>query len=326
MDKLKILFLIKPFDTMYAKHKQKFESIREIEKFATVRYWYEDGNILEILKKLNFQPDCIVHYDIAWGYAFAPRITGLDQVDIPKGCFVLDKHYSKETRIEYIESNKIDIIFSRSKQRFIEVFPQYSNKLRWLPFSINPEIMKDWKLKKDITYLLMGQVFHKSRELNKSKTREGRYPFRESVLKKMQNVKGFVFRPHPGHRVAFNKDLYVDIKYAKELNRSKMFFTCGSEFKIPVLKFFEALACNTLLLAEANQDIYELGFKDGVHFVACNKSNFLEKAMYYKENRDERRRISKKGYKFVQKYHTNNVRAKQFVQYIKDFIKENKKN
>jgi len=324
MRNLKILFLIKPFGDLYVKHKQKFESIREIEKFATVQYWYEDGDIFEIMEELKFQPDFIIHYDIAWNYKYAPRITSLDKVKIPKGCFVLDLHYSKERRIKYIQSSGIDLIFSRSKQRFLEVFPQYSKILRWLPFSINPEIMKDWKLKKEITFLLMGQVYHESKELNKPRTREGRYPFRDAVLNTMSYVEGFVFRPHPGHWVAFNEDLYVETKYAQELNRSKMFFTCGSEFKVPVLKFFEALACNTLLLAEPNEDIFEMGFKDEEHFVACNSDNFFEKAMYYKENKDERRRISKKGYKFVHKYHNNHVRAKQFVQYLKDFLKEKK--
>ncbi|MBH0231737.1 hypothetical protein H0267_16155 [Halobacillus sp. KCTC 3957] len=37
--------------------------------------------------------------------------------------------------------------------------------------------------------------------------------------------------------------LYVDKKYALELNRAKIFFTCGSVFQYPVLKFYEAPAC-----------------------------------------------------------------------------------
>ncbi|NLY80088.1 MAG: glycosyltransferase family 1 protein, partial [Lysinibacillus sp.] len=110
-----------------------------------------------------------------------------------------------------------------------------------------------------------------------------------------------------------------------ELNRSKMFFTCGSSYKFPVLKFFEAPACKTLLLAEANPDILELGFKDGVNFVACDKTNFNEKAMYYLKNEKERMRITENGYKFIHANHTDDVRAKNFVNEIREFIKNNSK-
>src|SRR5699024_12519108 len=45
------------------------------------------------------------------------------------------------------------------KHPFLQVFPQYKQKLRWLPWSIKPEIMKDWGMEKDIDALLMGLVY-----------------------------------------------------------------------------------------------------------------------------------------------------------------------
>ena len=74
-------------------------------------------------------------------------------------------------------------------------------------------------------------------------------------------------------------------KYAQELNRAKIFFTCGSALRYPLLKFYEAPACRTLLLAEPNQDIFDLGFKDGTHFIACEVEDFYDKAKYYLQNK-----------------------------------------
>ncbi|MFB4163997.1 glycosyltransferase [Alteribacillus sp. JSM 102045] len=320
--KLKILFLVKQFGERLAKHKAKFDFIKAIEKQAEVYYWDKDGNILDILQQINFNPDFIYHYDIAWNYAFAPKIAGLGSVNIPKGCFIYDAHYNKSIRTDYINQNKIDLIFSATKYAFLRTFPEYKRKFRWLPWSINPDIIKDWNVKKDIDYLLMGKVYHDT--LNRTGTPKGRYPFRDAVLSKMAAEKGFIYHPHPGNKVAPSKNLLVDKNYAKELNRSKMFFTCGSVRNYGVLKFFEAPGCRTLLLAEPNKDILELGFKHGVNFIACNNSDFYKKAKYYLKNEKERNRITNNGYMFIQRYHTNEVRAKEFINHITKFIKTNK--
>jgi spore maturation protein CgeB len=320
-DRMKILILIKPFWRNFPKHKPKYETITAIEDFADVRYWYSNGNIHDIMKKLNFTPDFILHYDVAWGYALSPYITGLDTINIPKGCIVIDIHYFPEFRKEYFEKNKIDLIFSLTKSPFLKTFPQYKEKFRWWPFAINSTIFKDWQLEKDIDFLLMGQVYDREGiATNKTNTPKGRYPFREEVLLKMRNLDGFVFHSHPGHDAP--SDAILNEKYAKELNRSKIFFTCGGSLKYPVLKYFEAPACKTLLLAEPVQDILDLGFKDGEHFIASDQSNFYEKAIYYIENEEERNRITDNGFEFIHKHHTNVARARQLNEYIGDFLKK----
>jgi hypothetical protein len=319
-DKLKILLLIKPFWRKFPKHLPKFETITALEKVAEVRYWYRDGNIQEILKKINFHPDFILHYDVAWGYAFSPMISGLDQVDIPKGCIVIDTHYFPYVRRQYFKDTNIEMIFSLTKSPFLKTFPEYQEKFRWWPFAINSGIFKDWQLEKDIDCLLMGQVYDREgTSPDKTNTPKGRYPFREEVLEKMRNTKGFVFHPHPGHDAP--SSAILNQKYAQELNRSKIFFTCGGVYKYPVLKYFEAPACRSLLLAEPVQDILDLGFIDGQHFVACDQTNFQEKAAYYLENEQERQFITDNGYEFVHKFHSNQARVLQLIQYIEEFLR-----
>ncbi|WP_449539524.1 glycosyltransferase family protein [Ferdinandcohnia sp. Marseille-Q9671] len=321
MEKIKILILVRPFWKNYPKHKPKFESLQAIEKYADVRYWYNNGNIDDIIGRLNFRPDFIIHYDIAWGSALSPSISGLNKIDIPKGAFVIDIHYNTGARRKYFVNNKIDLIFSLTKSAFLKTYPEYNEKFRWIPFSINPDVCKDWQLNKEIDYLLMGALYDpEGKTANLSKTGKGKYPFREEVLMKMRQMDGFVFHPHPGHQGKQKHGTYLNEMYAKELNRSKIFFTCGSSLKYPVLKFFEAPACKTLLLAEPVPDILDLGFEDGVNFVACDKTNFYEKAEYYLENEEERQRITENGFNFIHSQHTNDVRAQEIVTYIKEYI------
>ncbi|WBW96614.1 glycosyltransferase [Oceanirhabdus sp. W0125-5] len=322
MNKLKILILIKRFDIERPKHKLLFDMIASIEKFAEVKYWHKDGDINEILKNIKFSPDFIFSYDIEWKYAFTPIITGLEKVNIPKGTYVKDTYWIPRNRIKFIEDNKIDLIFSPTKESFLKIYPQYESKFRWMPFSINPNIIKDWGLKEDIDFLLMGLFYYIDNKNNKMFAfKKGKYPFREAVYKKMKNKEGFVFIPHPGHDTKDGPEVIINEKYACKLNRSKIFFTCGSIWQYPVMKYTQALGCRTLLLAKPNKDILELGFKDGVNFIACDEKNFYEKAMYYLNNTKERECITNNGYNFVHTYHTNSVRAQQFIKYVEDFIK-----
>lgn len=317
MSDLKILILIKRFADKWPKHKHKFDMINAIEKFANVYYWHEDGHIRQIINNLDFKPDFILHYDIEWNYVYSPKIEGLGEINIPKGCYVLDLHYSKKTRRKYFEGNKVDLIFSACKNPFLEIFPEYKQKFRWMPFSVNEEIIKDWKLEKDIDFLLMGQLFYEDKKNPpKRLPPKGRYKFREEVLRKMKNEKDFVFFPHPGHYVSPSNNIIVNEKYAKTLNRSKIFFTCGGSMLCAVAKYFEAPGCRSLLFAKPNKDVHELGFSDGINFVECNELDFYDKAMYYIKNDKERERITKNGYDFIHTCHTNTVRAKQLVNCI----------
>ncbi|MFD2628590.1 glycosyltransferase family protein [Oceanobacillus kapialis] len=324
---LTLLVLIKEF-CVYPKHTPKMDTIKAFEDVANVHYWHSDGNIKDILSELQINPDFIFHYDIAWNYSLAPKIDGLEEIGIPKGCFVIDLHWKPEERRKYIEENRIDLVFSATRHPFLKVFPEYEKKLRWLPWAINPSVMKDWKLEKTIDTLLMGLVYvdkynQGDHQLPKSVPPKGRYAFRDAVFNVMRDDPDFVYHPHPGHRVRRGNNLVINEKYAQELNRAKIFFTCGSRMEtggIAVLKFFEAPACNTLLLAETNKEIESLGFIDGVNFVACTPDDLAEKTAYYLTNNKERLRIARNGHQLVHTNHTNQKRAEQLLRYINSFL------
>jgi len=310
---LQVMILVKPFWKTLAKHRPKYDFLLALKKQANLLFWPYDGNIVQILRNLRtkhqYEPDFILQYDNAYSH-FSPDITGLEQITIPKGYYVMDIHSpaSTQARKQFMEKNQFDLIFSVTKHAFLSEFPQFHQSFRWLPFSINPAVYTDWQEVKSIDYLLMGLVNFESDDV---------YPFRQHVLAQMNGLPGFVHHTHPGHFVSYKDALFVNEKYAKELNKAKIFFTCGSRYQYPVMKFFEALACKTLLIAEGNQDIEELGFQDGIHYVHCTKTDdVIEKASYYLGHPSERERITNNGFQFVHENHSNNKRAEQFFKYL----------
>lgn len=309
MIKPNILILVRRFDQLFPKHKGKYEFLQEIERVANVAYHHEDGDIFEILKRQKVKPDFILHYDITAKHFLSPKIENLDKIDIPVGAYVIDAHWDNTQRKKYFKDNNISLIFSVSKHPFLKRFPEFKSQFRFLPFSINPNFIRNWGQVKDIDYLLMGHI---SRS----------YPFRKAVLEKMEHVDGFVYHKHPGHLKQDRSKYFLDEAFGKEINRAKIFFTCGSIYQYPVMKFFEVLGCYTLLIAEKNPDLDELGFKDGVHFVAADPSNLYEKGQYYLQNEEKRREIAYAGFNLVHQNHTHLIRAQQFVRYVVDYLKK----
>lgn len=307
MRKLNILILVRKFDKLYPKHKVKYEFLQAIEKVANVAYHHEDGDILDILNQQTTQPDFILHYDITAKYRLTPKIKNFNQIDIPIGAFVIDAHWEPEHRKAYIESNNISLIFSVSKYPFLKRHPEYQSKFRFLPFSINPSVIRNWNQKENIDFLLMGHI-------------ADTYPFRKAVRDQMKDVEGFVYHKHPGHLLRDRTKYIIDKDFAKEVNRAKIFFTCGSIYQYPVMKYFEIPGCNTLLIAEENPDLTKLGFQAGVHYVAANQTNFYNKGLYYLENEQKRKEIAVTGYKFIHEHHTHRIRAKEFIKNVKEIL------
>lgn len=296
------------FDQSFPKHKVKYEFLQAIERVANVSYHHDHGDIIDILQQQTNQPDFILHYDITANNRLSPKITNLNKIDIPVGAYVIDAHWKPEKRKEYLDHNNISLVFSVSKHPFLKRYPEYTSKFRFLPFSINPTIIKNWNLKKEIDYLLMGHIAES-------------YPFRKAVRDQMKHVPGFVYHKHHGHLIQDRSKLIIDEAFAKEINRAKIFFSCGSIYKYPVMKYFEVPGCNTLLIAEENEDLLELGFEDGVHFVVADQKNFYEKGLYYLEHDEKRQEIALAGYQFIHQHHTHLIRAQQFIKYVTAFLK-----
>ncbi|MCQ6280423.1 glycosyltransferase [Bacillus sp. EB600] len=282
---------------------------KELSQKTNLAIWRDSGQIKDILKQIPFTPDFIlIQNDI--GGSLKPVVNGLSEIKIPAGIFIEDVHRFINRRREYIKSNNIQYIFPNYKRIFFKIYPEFKSRFCWFPHHINSEIFKDYGLPKEIDMLLMGAV-------------NGGYPLREKIVKQFKKDPRFVYHRHPGYRKYTEEEktqIFVNEKYAMEINRAKIFFTCGTARKFPVMKYFEVPGCRTLLLAPQLKDLDDLGFIPGEHYVRITKDDFYKKAEYYLKHEDERNRIADQGYQFVQTQHTTKKRVEQLITKIEEIL------
>ncbi len=267
----------------------------------------EEDHIKDIIRMNNITPDFIFFDDFTKNLP----MHGLNEIDIPKGVLYWDVHTTQNEFRSFVWKNKINFVFSFYRDAFLGFFPEFACKLKWLPNHVYTEEFKDYGLKKEIDFLLMGAL---SKNV---------YPLRTKIAEEMAGVKGFVHYQHPGYKDFLPGERgyqLVGPSFAKTINQAKIFFTDDSVFRYPIAKYFEVPACNTLLMASGSKELRDLGFIDKLTFVEINPKNFLAKAMYYLEHENERKEIARRGYEMVRKRHSTTIRARQFVNIVKDFL------
>ena len=153
------------------------------------------------------------------------------------------------------------------------------------------------------------------------------YPVRNSIraiLKEQNHIKSFI--PEIGSGELASVDGYV-----RAINKCKMVICTGEMYgvtgkRIDLLthKYLESMACNSMVLGPLPIDSPELHFEDGYNIVSIDEQNVLQKIQYYIEHEDERLRIAKNGYETIQKWHTMERRAFQFIKLCQMLLKGEK--
>lgn len=305
MKSLKLLFVTRDFSQFVERNSYYLSN--KLARITQLILYHEPGNIQHILSGLPEQPDFILMNEDSY-----PHMSGLQNLNIPYAIIMYDIHTSIEERKKFIMDNGIPHIFSHYRDKFHEWYPELSDRMKWLPIFVNTDLFKDYHLPKEIDWMMMGKIGW------------GYYPLRNKIYETMKNRPEFIYHPHPGYRninEQENNDVFVGERYAKEINRAKIFLTCGLCYNYPIIKYYETLACNTLLLAPSFQELTDLGFVPGQHFIAVDENNFLEKAEYYLAHEEERIQIADAGCRFVHMHHSVNVRAHQLVSMIEEILR-----
>ncbi|MBB6450000.1 glycosyltransferase involved in cell wall biosynthesis [Geomicrobium halophilum] len=275
---------------------------QELANHCELTIWRSPEHISSILRKIDTEPSAIfIVNDI--GSRMEPLVKGLANTNIPVAMGVNDVHRFSKLRKSYIEKNQIQHLFSVVRDPFSDIYPEYVANMRWFPHYVETSVFREEQMEKTIDFLMMGAV-------------NDYYPLRRKILETFADDHRFVYHPHPGYRnykESEQERFFIGRKYVQEINRAKIFFTSPSILHYPVKKYFEVLACKTLLLAPTFPELEDLGFIPGVHFIAVNEDNFKEQAEYYLKNEEVRRHISEQGYNFVRKHHSTAVRAKQLI-------------
>lgn len=281
---------------------------QELARVAQVHFARRSGSIEEILNETPFHPDVIILHMQPLNEA--PMITGLEAVTIPKAMYVEDVHYRSKDLVEFAKGNDIQAVFCPYREHFHRYLGELADRFRWLPHCVNPDVFYDYGLPKEIDLLLMGQIVTMY------------YPVRKAMLERFRGRPGFVHHGHPGYVDISDDDprFFVGRRYAREINRAKLFLTCGSKWSLPLAKYFEGAACMSCLLAPGGADFADLGFEDRKTFVECNQDDFEEKAIELLGDSAARARIAGQAYEMVMDRHTTSTRVREFLAMIKEYL------
>ena len=180
----------------------------------------------------------------------------------------------------------------------------------WLPHSVDTRIFRDYNLPIEFDVVSAGSRM------------KSVYPLRRQIESTLANTTDIRFAAPPHARFELMKGetpskALIRENFAMFLTRSKMFAFGPSIYKYAVMKYFEGMACNTMVMAPTPFDAKDLHFVPGANFVEINEQNFLERIRYYLVNEEERREIARNGLRTVKKHHTVEIREKQLIRYLK---------
>lgn len=249
----------------------------------------------------EIKADLVIVYGFFTKHGIVPS-WDVRKLDCPKALIINDPIQDKEQILHFMTTNKIDAGFLVYWNGVHDIFRGINNcKLYHFPYSIDTSIFYDMKLKRKLDIFFAGVISEKW------------YPVRTMMLRELKGRKDINFLIKIGH--PFNAKTYATF-----INRAKIFpFTSGI-LTYSVAKFFEGMACNTLTLCNRPGDVDNLHFENGFNYVEINANNYMKKIDYYLHNEDERKRIALNGLKTIQKYHTIEIRAEEFLKNCKDII------
>lgn len=171
-----------------------------------------------------------------------------------------------------------------------------------LPWAIDPLTYKDLNMVRTFDFACMGA-------LSKDK-----YPFRNNVRDWMLNDSHLkIYRK--SRSKGLNRSDHDATAFNFALNHCRSAFTCSSSMNYTLMKYFEIPATGALLFAEKTILYEQLGFEDGIHYVAVNSGNYEEKINAYlsKSYIDVVSKITDNAKFFINTHHTWSSRIDQFL-------------
>lgn len=179
----------------------------------------------------------------------------------------------------------------------------------WLPWSFAPDRFYQRSPRYDVAFI--------------GNTNDRVYPLRSDIRAELLhlNDKYHIFTAESPKGKTFERTITGNLagdSYAKVLGRSRIFIFDCSKYRYPLQKFFEGLASGCLVMATKPMGAEALGLIDGLTYIEITKDDWKEKLHLYLENLDQGKKIADRGLRIAHKYHTHDVRAKQFVRYLEN--------
>jgi hypothetical protein len=195
----------------------------------------------------------------------------------------------------------------RKKYFMISKYPK--NRIFHISRSVNVRnIAYKKRQNKEIDILMLGAI-------------DDFYPERKKYLNLLKNTKNinFFYRSHPGYdfQKKINKNHIFGEKYFKTLRNAKIFVTCGTKLNLPIIKLYEILASNCLLMCGKINNLNKIGLINGKNFIKIKEKDLLKKIKYFLKNGKQRKLIAKNGLELIKNKFTNQIQARKQYKIIK---------
>ena len=266
----------------------------------------------------SLDKNVICHYGLKDGLQVFPR--GLRDTSVPKVAWINDFwQYSAQQWEEILLGNGFETAFATYCPPFVcrEVFDaffsrQVQDAVRFVPWprAINPEIFRDYGLTKNNDVTMLGAM------------NESFYPLRTRMhreFSKQPDIRYF-HQAHPGYKYFCDGQVLTGEAYAKVINSSKIFASCTGKYRIPFIKLYEVLGCNTALMCDKPFGAEFLGLKEKENYIDVTADNFLDTTRRYLSEGNELLRIAKNGGEIFLGRHTVDVRAREFAETISNVL------
>lgn len=146
-------------------------------------------------------------------------------------------------RIRDTGATLVIFTYANDLAKYEEELDKEDRDLAFIPHSADPDIYKDYGLKKDIDVLVVGNL---ARDFYPFRARLARLAQRE-IAKRGYTV---VMLPHPGFELPPRPGTAVGEEYARWLNRSKLVLTCTSRQRYAFNKLVEIPLCRSLPVSD----------------------------------------------------------------------------
>lgn len=110
-------------------------------------------------------------------------------------------------------------------------------------------------------------------------------------------------------RASKSRQAFINRMFQNQLETSKFIFTCGSQIRIPIRKFFEIPAAGALMMCQPFEGFERAGFKHGENCLVADPRDLPKLVEHLKKNPDEAQAIASAGQALVWEKHSLNARA-----------------
>jgi Glycosyl transferases group 1 len=144
------------------------------------------------------------------------------------------------------------------------------------------------------------------------------YKMKESLLERVKD-KYFPYTATPPQyevsRLSPDSDNLGNNPYFHQIFQSKIAVSLRGGGLTPPIRYYEIVACKTLLLSDIPYSVIPNNFIHKVHavFFKRNLTDIVELAEYYLQHDAERQEIIEHGYQHLLNYHTTEKRAEYFL-------------